>query len=331
MAQIRDVARMAGVSPATVSRAYTQPDKVSPDTLARVREAAENLNYKPNSMAKAFRGKSTDSVLILVPELSNVLFTRVLSGIERVATENNYYLLVSDTHDDVEIERSGVELVETNRADGVIQLGGRPLEVLHKRGDDCGIPFVHAIEPVGHRPYPTVSVDNEAAAESMASYLLALGHRRIGVLAGIPDRDVTRTRLNGFRRALAAYDLEYSPNDAEFNAFSLSGGAEAALRLLTRTPDLTALFCMSDEIAIGAMRTCLDRGMRVPDDISITGFDNIAFSRFSAPPLTTVMQPAERMGEIAMTLMVNRLKGRPGQERQILPTELVIRGSCRRI
>ena len=331
MAHIRDVSKLAGVSAATVSRAYTSPEKVSPDTLDRVRKAAEALNYKPNSLARLFRGKRTNSVLVLVPDLSNLFFARVLSGIERVATENGYYLLVFQTHDSTETERAGVEMVEINRVDGVVQLGGRPLSVLHKDGDLCGVPFVHAIEPVGDQAYPTVSVDNEAAARSMAGYLLALGHRRIGVLAGLEGRDVTAARLNGFRQALAEYGAEFDPSAVEYGPYTYIGGGEGALKLVTRRPDLTALFCMSDAIAIGAMRTCMDRGMRIPDDLSVTGFDNIGVSRFCEPPLTTVIQPAERIGEVAMTLMVNRLKGLPMQERQILPTELVIRGSCRRV
>ena len=332
MAQIRDVSKRAGVSPATVSRAYSAPQKLSEATLKKVLKAAEELDYKPSSLAKVFRGKRTNSVLVMVPDLANVLFARVLSGIERIAAENNYFLLVSDTNDNTEIERAGIEMVETHRADGVIQLGERPLKRLHKAGDDCPVPFVHAIETDELGPYPTVKIDNVAAAEAMATYLLALGHRDIGVLAGLRDRRVTQQRLEGFQAALHAFGAPFDPSRVEYADYSMSGGAQAALRLLSRDPKVTALFCMSDEIAIGAMRTALDQGMTLPDDLSVTGFDNIDMGQYSHPPLTTVMQPAERIGEVAMTMMCNLLNDRTVVDKhQRLETELVIRKSTRRL
>jgi LacI family repressor for deo operon, udp, cdd, tsx, nupC, and nupG len=331
VAQIRDVSKRAGVSPATVSRAYSDPQKLTEATLKKVLKAAEELDYKPSSLAKVFRGKRTNSVLVMVPDLANVLFARVLSGIERVAAENNYFLLVSDTNDNTDIERAGIEMVETHRADGVIQLGERPLKHLHKAGDDCPVPFVHAIETDEVGPYPTVKIDNIAAAEAMATYLLALGHRDIGVLAGLRDRRVTQQRLEGFQAALKAFGAPFDPARVEYADYSMSGGAQAALRLLSRDRSLTALFCMSDEIAIGAMRTALDQGMSLPDDLSVTGFDNIEMGQYSHPPLTTVMQPAERIGEVAMTMMFNLLNDRTVVDKhQRLETELVIRKSTRR-
>lgn len=332
VAQIRDVSKLAGVSPATVSRAYSDPKKLSEATLKKVLKAADELNYKPSSLSQAFRGKRTNSVLVMAPDLANVLFARVLSGIERVASDSGYFLLVSDTCDDLDIERAGIEMVETHRADGVIQLGERPLKRLHKAGDDCGVPFVHAIETDELGPYPTVKIDNIAAAEAMATYLLALGHREIGVLAGLRDRRVTHQRLAGFRNAFTSFGASFDETRVEYTSYSMSGGAQAALRLLSRDDDITAVLCMSDEIAIGAIRTALDRGMRLPNDLSVTGFDNIEVGQYCDPPLTTVMQPAERIGEVAMTMMCNLLNGKTvADEHQRLETELVIRKSTRRL
>ncbi len=332
MAQIRDVSRRAGVSPATVSRAFSDPGKLSKDTLQRVLKAAEDLDYKPSSLAQVFRGKRTNSVLVLVPDLANVLFARVLSGIERIASENGFHLLVSDTKDDTDVEKAGLEMVETHRADGVIQLGERGLKQLHKDGNACKIPFVHAIETGEPVPYPTVKIDNFAASEAMATYLMALGHRRIGVIAGLRDRRVTNERLNGFRKALGSFGVAFDPTLVEYGPYSMAGGAQSGLRLLSRHRDITALFTMSDEIAIGAIRTALDLGLKLPEDLSVTGFDNIEFGKYCTPPLTTVMQPAERIGEVAMTLMCNLLRDEmTGDAQQTLATELVIRSSARRL
>lgn len=331
MAQIRDVSKLAGVSPATVSRAYSDPSKLSEATLKKVLAAAEELNYKPSSLAQLFRVKRTNTVLVMIPDIANVLFARALSGIERIAAENNYNLLVADTRDDIGIEKAGIEMVETYRADGVIQLGERSLRWLHRDGEKCTIPFVHAIETGQAEHYPTVQINNHDAAETMASYLLSQGHRKIGVLAGLKDRRVTKQRLDGFQTALRSFGVEFDPSLVEYGPFSMAGGAQSALRLLSRRKDVSALFCMSDEIAIGAIRTAQDRGLSLPDDLSISGFDNIEFGKYCTPPLTTVMQPAERIGEVAMTLMCGVLRNElKGETRQTLPTELVIRSSVAR-
>ncbi|MCA8897866.1 MAG: LacI family DNA-binding transcriptional regulator [Hyphomonas sp.] len=320
------------MSPATVSRAFSDPGKLSKDTLKRVLKAAEELNYKPNSMAQLFRIKRTNAVLVMVPDVANVLFARILSGIERIATEKDYFLLVSDTKDDPEVERAGLEMVETRRADGVIQLGERGLGDLIADPAPGQIPFVQAVETRSAHAYPIVQINNFAAAESMASYLLSLGHRKIGVLAGLQDRYVTSERLRGFRSALDSFGIGFDENLVEYGAYSMAGGAQAALRLLSRNRSLTALFTMSDEMAIGAIRTAQDLGMQLPHDLSVTGFDNIEFGKYCTPPLTTVMQPAERIGEVAMTLMGNLLRGEiTGDAEQTLGTELVIRASVRRL
>jgi len=305
---------------------------LSKDTLKRVLRAAEELNYKPNSMAQLFRIKRTNSVLVMVPDVANVLFARILSGIERIATEKDYFLLVSDTKDDPEVERAGLEMVETRRVDGVIQLGERGLNDLIADPAPGQIPFVQAVETRTAQSYPIVQINNFAASESMASYLLSLGHRKIGVLAGLQDRYVTSERLRGFRSALDSFGVGFDENLVEYGAYSMAGGAQAALRLLSRNRSLTALFTMSDEMAIGAIRTAQDLGMQLPHDLSITGFDNIEFGKYCMPPLTTVMQPAERIGEVAMTLMGNLLRGEiTGDALQTLGTELVIRASVQRL
>jgi len=305
---------------------------LSKDTLKRVLRAAEELNYKPNSMAQLFRIKRTNSVLVMVPDVANVLFARILSGIERIATEKDYFLLVSDTKDDPDVERAGLEMVETRRVDGVIQLGERGLNDLIADPAPGQIPFVQAVETRTAQSYPIVQINNFAASESMASYLLSLGHRKIGVLAGLQDRYVTSERLRGFRSALDSFGVGFDENLVEYGAYSMAGGAQAALRLLSRNRSLTALFTMSDEMAIGAIRTAQDLGMQLPHDLSITGFDNIEFGKYCMPPLTTVMQPAERIGEVAMTLMGNLLRGEiTGDALQTLGTELVIRASVQRL
>ena len=166
----------------------------------------------------------------------------------------------------------------------------------------------------------------------MASYLLSQGHRRIGVLAGLENRVVTQERLAGFKDSLAAVDVPFDEVAVEYDTYSMAGGERAATRLLSRKGDLTALFCMSDEIAIGAIRTAHDQGFILPRDLSISGFDNIEFGKYCTPPLTTVMQPAEQIGEVAMSLMCDILRGQTmPKTHEILPTELVVRASVQKL
>ena len=332
MAQIRDVAQRAGVSPATVSRAFSDPAKLSKDTLARVLAAATELKYKPSSLAQLFREKRTNTVLVMVPDIANVFFARVVSGIERGAVASKLNLVVSDTGDDMDIERVGIEMVQTYRADGVIQLGERPLNELLPNEEHAQIPFVQAISADPRGAYPTVGIDDRSSSDMMARHLIAQGHRRIGVIAGLQNRLVTQERLKGIKDAIADAGLDFDDTIVEYAPYSMGGGEQAAQRLLSRARHLTALFCMSDEIAIGAIRAAHDLGYDLPGDLSISGFDNIEFGKYCTPPLTTVMQPAEKIGEVAMALMSDMLTGQDMPVvHEMLPTELVIRSSVQNI
>lgn len=332
MSNIKTVSRLAEVSVATASRAFTDPHKLSAKTLKRVQDAAKQVNYTPNSMARQFRNKQSNTVVVIVPDLANAFFSRVLSGIESAATEAGLSLLLSDSHDDLAIERSCLDMVRAKRADGIIQLGARSLEVLAQGDATRGIPFVHAIEPSMGSISPSVSINNALAAEEVVDYIIAQGHRKIGVLAGREDSGITQRRLDGYKSALSNHGIRFDPQIVEYEFYSLKGGELAAGRLLQKRQELTAMFCMSDEIAIGAMHAARGRGISIPDDLSITGFDNIEIGGYIEPPLTTVHQPARRMGELAMRIMVDLIGGAlPPTDAHILPAELIVRGSVQQL
>lgn len=328
MTNIKAVSKLAGVSVSTVSRVFTYPDKVAEPTLKRVYEAAKLLNYKPNSLARQLRSNQVNTVLVIVPDLANAFFATVLAGVERVASEAGLSLLLSDSHDDFDTERSCIEMVQTRRADGVVQFGARTLEALAGGEATKDIPFVHAIEPPGFTQSPSVSIDHALASERMVEYVLAQGHRTIGVVAGLAVSDTTKHRLEGYRTALNRVGVPYDPSLVEFAPFTVRGGEQAASRLLAKSRDITALFCMGDEMAVGAMCAARRLGYEVPREMSVTGFDNIDISAYIDPALTTVTQPGRELGEVAMRLMVDILNNRPIEERRIiLPAELVIRES----
>lgn len=329
-ATIRDVSRLAGVSSATVSRAFSNPEKLTADTLEKVQAAARELKYKPNHLSTIFRSSKTMSIVVMVPDLSNAFFGPVLRGMEKVAGKQGYSLLLSDTHDSVELERSCIGMVESRRADGVIQLGARSLTDL--AGDNSDIAFIHAIEAEPDSNEPSVRIDNVHAAAKIMRYILSQGHRTIGVLGGRENSRITAQRRQGYMQALMESGITVDPDLAEFGEYTHAFGEVAAARLLARRPDITALFCMSDDIAIGAMHAAKTAGLSLPRDLSVTGFDNVAFCSYTEPALTSIMQPAERIGEIAATVMLSRLSGEDVSDvHYVLPTELVIRGSVAKV
>ena len=328
-ADIRMVAKLAGVSVATVSRSFTSPTKLAPATLEKVKAAATQLNYKPNALAQALRSNRAHAILVIVPDISNNFFSRILEGIEATAKERGLSPLLANSGDDEEFERNCIGMVRARRADGIIQLGARSIEELLRGESSRDIPFVHAVEFSRRSHAPAVGIDNRKAAQSMTQHMIDLGHRKIGLIGGSASSDITRLRLDGYRQALQDAGIEVNDNWVEHGEYSIHAGLSGAKNLLGRAPELTAVFCLSDEIAIGAMAAARELGRKLPDDLSIGGFDNIEFGEYTVPPLTTITQPSRRMGRRAMELMLQILDNADDipTEPIILDAELVIRDS----
>ena len=328
MSSIRDVSRRAGVSVATVSRALSNPEKVAEETRARVLEAVRATDYRPNMMARNFRSRQAFAIVVLAPNIANPFFARVVRGIEQVAQKGGYAVLLGDTQDDPAREAEYLHLVQSRQADGVIQLSARidpkALSRLWSAGSPAAI--VNACECVDIDFCPRIRIDNAAAGRAMTEHLLALGHRRIGVLTGPPRSPLTRDRLAGHRQALEAAGVAYDPALTVVGDFSPQSGFDGALKLAGARP--TALFCFSDEMAVGAMRALRTLGLGVPGDVSVAGFDDIDLAHFTEPPLTTIAQPMEDLGRTAMGVLLDILNGgQPGGSTEILPTRLVVRDS----
>ncbi|GIX21847.1 MAG: DNA-binding transcriptional regulator CytR [Gammaproteobacteria bacterium] len=324
MSNIREVARLAGVSVATVSRALSHPEKVAPATLEKVQAAIAELDYRPNMLARNFRQARAFAIVVLVPDLSNSFFATVIRAIEDRAQQRGYVVLLGDTRDSRVRERSCLRLVETRLADGVIQLS--PHATAHPDRDEILCVYACGCE---NTPAPSVRIDNVRAARTVVEHLLALGHRRIGVISGLRDNPHSRDRLKGYKQALRAAGLAFEPSWVAEGDFTLASGLEAARRLLARREARpTALFCMNDEMAIGALRAAKTLGLEVPKQLSVTGFDDIRYAPYTDPPLTTVAQPAEAMGRAAADLLLDRIEQRAGDnELVVLPFEFIVRGS----
>lgn len=326
MSNIRAVAELAGVSTATVSRAISNPDKVSEKALKKVQEAIKQIGYKPNMMARNFRFHRAYSVLVLVPDLANAFFSTVVKGIEDVARAKGYSILLGDTRDSLEREKDYLKLLSTRQADGVIQL--RP----HRPEDettfvDADFPIVNACGCVG-TPYPTVRIDNAAAQKTIVDYLISLGHKRIGAVTGLKDNPHSIRRLNGYKEALAQAGLPYDDTLVFEGDYSKWSGLNAATQFVHMDKRPTAVVSFNDEMAIGLIKGFKTAGLSVPSDVSITGFDDMEISKYIDPTLTTISQPATELGKTAMNLLFRLLDNKEiSQTEYVLPFEFLVRES----
>jgi len=331
VSNIYEVAKRVGVSTATVSRVLSQPNVVAPATRRRVLEAIERLGYEPNSTAQSLRTTRTGKLLVTVPDISNPFFSLILQGIEDAAQRENYSVLVGDTQHDPKREERYALMLKRKEADGLIFLGHRlPKEaatLIQAMAPRCA-PVVNGCEFTPRLGIPSVHIDNATAAFEAMDHLYRLRHRRIGIVTGPLVSPLSRDRLSG---AMARAKKQRAEREAivMHGDFSIESGAVAAERLLGRRDRPTAIFCFNDEMAIGALETARRRGLRVPDDVSVVGFDDIRFARYADPPLTTVAQPMRAIGEGTVRLLLEILNGdaETVPESVTLPHTLMIRSS----
>ncbi len=328
VATIRDVARLAGVSTATVSRALATPERVSEATREQVMRVVADSGYAPNLLARSLRRHQAGAILVIVRDISNPFYPEIFRGVEGAARSLGFNVLIGNTDDEPARERDYLGLVRTRRADGLIVVTGR-LPDSWGEMPERPIPTVIACEPIAGLDLPIVQIDNEAAAARMVRHLIDLGHRRIAHITGPLDQIIARERLDGWRRAMSEAGLPAGEELVARGDFRLASGVLAARTLLGRRRGRpTAIFAANDESAIGAVQAIHEAGLSVPGDLSVAGFDDILFAAAAYPPLTTMRQPRRALGEQAMTLLHRLLGGqRDITTRVVLSTQLIERAS----
>ncbi len=328
MATIHDIARYVGVSAGTVSRALSRPEKVLPATRKRIELAAIALGYIPNAAARTLKTQRSGKILITVPDIGNPFFAQILKGAEEAAQAAGYAVLLGDTQHQPEREERYAQMLPRNEADGMIVLGHRlpptAREIVRQLGATA--PVVNGCEFDPALGIPSVHIDNAAAARTAMEHLYALGHERIAVVGGPLDNPLHQQRLQGARAAARARgrlrQLTVAPGD-----FSVESGHAAAARLLGQASAPTAAFCFSDQMALGVLAACRDLGIRVPEDFSVVGFDDLASSRYLSPPLTTISQPMREIGVGAVKLLLAIIGAVAVPHQQTLDFRLMLRGS----
>jgi LacI family transcriptional regulator, repressor for deo operon, udp, cdd, tsx, nupC, and nupG len=321
---VKEIAAIAKVSVATVSRALQRPEIVSPETRERIHAVVKRLGYTPNALARNLRTARTRLIIALLPDITNPFFSEVIRGIEQVAYENGYSVLLGETQSSLVREQAYADMVAARQADGIITMFHRvPAIPMNGR-----LPLVNACEYVKDSGISSVYVDNVAAASTAVDYLVALGHRDIAFLAGPSSSPICADREEGYHLALQRAGIKANTALTVVGEFSIEAGERAVESILAQGHAFSAVFCSSDEMAIGAMRALTSHGLRIPEDVSVIGFDDIRFSRYTTPPLTTVAQPKNALGREAMAMMIELLTDPevPARKR-VLAAELVVRGS----
>lgn len=330
MSTIYEVAKRAGVSTATVSRVLSRPEVVAPATRRKVLQAVERLGFEPNVAAKTLRTLQSRKLLVTVPDLSNPFFALILQGIEDAAQREGYAVLVGDTQHNEKREEGYALMLRRREADGLIFLGHRlPKEAarLLKSSAHTRAPIVNGCEFSPRLGVPSVHIDNAKAAAEAMDHLYRLGHRRIAVITGPLVSPLSRDRLRGAVSRARAERAEGELLEMHGD-FSIASGAAAAEQLLLRSDPPTAIFCFNDEMAIGVIDTARRLRKSVPKDLSVVGFDDIRFARYTDPPLTTIAQPMREIGEGTVRLLLEILRGSEISPVSVtLPHTLMIRGS----
>lgn len=329
MATIRDVARASAVSIATVSRVFNDSPLVSEETRRRVVEAASQLGYWPNGIARSLITNRTHTVGALLPDLHGEFFSEVIHGLDLGARARGYHLLVSRASSRGDDLTAALRSMR-GRVDGLI-LMAPDLDASDQLEQFAGqVPTVLLNPEVALPGCDTVSIANEEGARTVVGHLLSLGHRRIATITG-PEHNVdARQRLEGYRLALRGAGVEPAPELEWRGDFTEPSGYEATLRLLAHADRPTALFVANDYMAVGALGALRDSGVPVPDGLAVAGFDDIPLARYLTPPLTTMHVHMLQLGERAMHLLLDpeREARAPEGSHEVLHAALVVRGSC---
>lgn len=325
---IGELAKIAGVSKTTISRVINSKPDVDPGTREKILSLIAQYGFQPNAFAKAISQKQSNHIGLLIPHkaeyvFSNPFYTEVMRGVSTAVDENGYYLLICYAH-----EVNYMDIYKQKRVDGFVLLSPGSF---HKHIIEAlnvgGVPFVSTARILGEVEMTSVDVDNFAGASMLMEHLVSLGHERIAFI-GKPTLQSSQDRLSAYQAILEKAGIKYDPELVLVtDTSSVESGHEYTLRLLRSQKPPTAIFLANDVMAIGAINAAHESGLRVPEDISIVGFDDIPFSNYTNPPLTTVHQPAFEKGVRAARLLINLLETQEPQESVILPMQIAVRKS----
>jgi len=326
---IKDIAKAAGVSHSTVSRALRDSPLVASATRGRIQQLAHEMGYSPSSIARSLVTRRTDTVGLVVTTIADPFWGEVVHGIEEACLEAGRSLILCQSQGEPEREVTAVRMLREKRVDAIIVAASRVGSLYLDLLTEIQVPIVLINNQQAGRYIYSVSTDNIYGARLATEYLIGLGHRRLAYVGG-PSVAEDADRLRGFQRALTDATLPHDPQLVTRGDGRVSGG-EAGLHQLLAQPNCpTGVFCYNDMTAIGVLRACRTAGIAVPDQLSVVGYDNITLSAYVCPPLTTVAQPMHEMGRRATDMAQTLMRGEETVENVVMPVELLVRESSAR-
>lgn len=327
---IKDVAKEAGVSIATVSRVLNDVDVVNEETKKKVLAAIKKLGYRPNIVARSLKTQKTRTIGIIIPDISNQFYPEIVRGAEDVANIYDYNIMLCNTDLDVEKEMEYLKVLKEKMSDGVLYMSNSLEEDMLNLIKQLQIPMVLVETTNDKEDIPSVTIDNEKAAYDGVIYLINKGNKKIAYIGASGDMaNASAVRYKGYKKALEENNLQMDENRTYFGNLKAKDGYEGINKILDKV-DVDAIFCSSDEIAMGAINALRDRGIKVPEDVDVMGFDNIYSASIFYPKLTTVAQPIYDMGSVGMRMLIKLINNQKmDNTNYILPHQLIERDSCK--
>lgn len=324
---IADVANQAEVSTATVSRCLNQPDKVKPEVRERISKAINDLSYVPSGAARALASRRTHTIGAIVPTIDNAIFSEAIQHLQSGLTQANYTLLLANSGYSLDEELREVRSLLSRGVDGIVLVGEMHHLAVYAAIEQQSIPYVNLWTYNPKSKYSCIGFDHIKAGKHLAEHLLELGHTEFGIISGFQENnDRALLRFQGIQQTLKTVGLEIPDSKIIECRYSVEQANVSLHQLLDRHPEITAISCGNDVLAIGALSAARERGLKVPMQLSITGFDNMEIVRFLSPAMTTINSPSKRMGEHAAEYILKQIKDKSLDiERIELTAELIIR------
>lgn len=324
---IHKVAELAGVSTATVSRVINRSGPVSEKNRLRVMDAIQELDYRPNNRAREFRMNRSYEIITILNDIRNPMFAEAIKGMEEVAYENNYHLLIGNTSNNKRREQTYLDALNSGKADGAILITPRmnknTLCQLQER-----VPLILMNDFTENNTIPSIGINDFQASYDLTKHLIKEGHGAIGYLAGNHKVPIALERRNGYKQAMEEAQLPIQPQWIIESEHTIDGGKKSFNTLLETWPLPTALVCYNDEIAIGAIQQAQLKNIKIPEELSIVGFDNISTSTIISPALTTINQSTYEMGRQSVEMLIQLIEKKPLPKRRVtLDYDLIIRKS----
>ncbi|MFC0904092.1 LacI family DNA-binding transcriptional regulator [Clostridium sp. MT-14] len=330
-ASIKDVAREAGVSIATVSRVLNDVDVVNEETKKRVLAAIKKLGYRPNIVARSLKTQRTRTIGIIIPDISNQFYPEIVRGAEDVANIYDYNIMLCNTDLNIEKEMEYLKVLKEKMVDGVLYMSNSLEPNILELIKQLEFPMVLVESTNKKENIPSVTIDNEKAAYDGVAYLIKKGNKKIAYIgAGEDTVNASAVRYKGYKRALEENNLKLDRDKIYFTSSKAKNGYKGINEILNKAK-IDSIFCTSDEIAIGVINALRDNGISVPDDIDVMGFNNIYLASIFYPKLTTVSQPIYDMGSVGMRMLIKMINKEELKEiNYVLPHELIERDSCKK-